>query len=187
MKDLSDIQKSYIERIKMLRTARGMTQEELAKAIYVSKDLISKIEQGLTKITVENLVAIANYFNVNIDWICGRSEALNDPNATLNTLLKFINVKNDTITSGMTKYNLSTLTVHSSLLNYFKDINIESQSLNNIPKDIKEQLLQHSKEKFLENIKETEFKKYESRVYALIDIFETPEEVLKLINNNFVI
>lgn len=58
--------------INMLRKERGLTQEELGKAVGVSTQAVSKWECGGVPDT-ELLPAIADYFNVSIDKLFGRN------------------------------------------------------------------------------------------------------------------
>lgn len=60
------------ERLKELRTKRGCSQSELAKALHVSKSTISMIEAGARKPSIEVLEMIADYFNVDIDYLLGK-------------------------------------------------------------------------------------------------------------------
>ena len=55
-----------------LRKAKGATQEELANAVGISAQAVSKWENGGTPDT-ELLPAIADYFNVPIDRLFGRT------------------------------------------------------------------------------------------------------------------
>lgn len=57
---------SFPEKLKKLRKEKGLTQEELAKAIYVSRTLITKYENGSVYPTKENVEKLALYFNVNL-------------------------------------------------------------------------------------------------------------------------
>ena len=58
--------------LRELRTTRDKTQDELAKALDVSKSAISMYENGNRKPDFETLEAIADYFNVDIDYLLGR-------------------------------------------------------------------------------------------------------------------
>ena len=58
------------ERIKKLRENKGESQEKLGEAIGLSQNSISKLEKGLTNLTLENLCNMAEHFNVSIDYIC---------------------------------------------------------------------------------------------------------------------
>lgn len=50
-----------------------MGQEQLAKSLAVSKGIISLWENGLREPTMASLIAIADYFNVSIDFLVGRA------------------------------------------------------------------------------------------------------------------
>ena len=57
----------FHEKIHELRKNRGLTQEELAQALYVSRTAISKWESGRGYPSIESLKEISNYFSVTID------------------------------------------------------------------------------------------------------------------------
>lgn len=61
----------FSERLKDLRIEKGIEQIELAKAIEVSKGIISLWENGLREPKLTNLIALANYFAVTIDYLAG--------------------------------------------------------------------------------------------------------------------
>lgn len=61
------------ENVKRLRTAKGLTQEELADFLGVSFQAVSKWERGLAYPDVETIPVIANYFGVTIDELMGNS------------------------------------------------------------------------------------------------------------------
>ncbi len=61
------------KRIKELRKQRGITQSEFAEAIYVSFQAVSNWERGIAPPDLDNLVRIANYFNVLTDDILRKS------------------------------------------------------------------------------------------------------------------
>jgi len=56
---------------KELRLEQALTQVELAKALGVSKGVISLWENSLREPTLSSLVAIARYFDVSIDYLAG--------------------------------------------------------------------------------------------------------------------
>ncbi|MBR1890088.1 MAG: helix-turn-helix transcriptional regulator [Clostridia bacterium] len=64
----------FKENLKALRLERGLGQVELAKAIGVSKGVISLWENGLREPNMYSLILIAKYFNVTIDYLVGLSE-----------------------------------------------------------------------------------------------------------------
>ena len=59
------------ERLKDLRIEKGIGQVELAQVINVSKGIISLWENGLREPKLSNLVALAQFFSVSIDYLAG--------------------------------------------------------------------------------------------------------------------
>ena len=57
----------FHEKLQELRKTRGMTQEELAEALYVSRTAISKWESGRGYPNIDSLKDISVYFSVSID------------------------------------------------------------------------------------------------------------------------
>ena len=57
----------FNEKLQELRKKRGLTQEELAEALFVSRTAISKWESGKGYPSIESLKAISGYFSVSID------------------------------------------------------------------------------------------------------------------------
>lgn len=63
---MADIKIDIGERIKDLRQAAELTQEELAERAELSKGFISQVERGLTNLSIENLVAILSALDVSL-------------------------------------------------------------------------------------------------------------------------
>ncbi len=57
----------FHEKLQELRKSRGLTQEELAEALYVSRTAISKWESGRGMPSIESLKAISKFFAVTLD------------------------------------------------------------------------------------------------------------------------
>ena len=57
----------FHEKLQELRKNRGLTQEELAEALYVSRTAISKWESGRGYPSIDSLKELSNYFSVTID------------------------------------------------------------------------------------------------------------------------
>lgn len=57
----------FHEKLQELRKERGITQEELAEALYVSRTAISKWESGRGYPNIDSLKEISKYFSVSID------------------------------------------------------------------------------------------------------------------------
>lgn len=62
----------FNEKLQKLRTNEGLTQEELAEKLYVSRTAVSKWESGRGYPSIDSLKGIAKYFHVTIDeLVCG--------------------------------------------------------------------------------------------------------------------
>ena len=61
----------FYERLKELRIEKGIGQIELAKAVNVSKGIISLWENGLREPKLSNLIALAKFFEVSLDYLAG--------------------------------------------------------------------------------------------------------------------
>ena len=57
------------DRIQSLRKARGITQEQLADAVGVSRQAVSKWEAEQSVPDLERIVAMAEYFDVTTDYL----------------------------------------------------------------------------------------------------------------------
>ena len=57
----------FNEKLQELRKSRSLTQEELAKALFVSRTAISKWEQGRGYPSLDSLKEISRFFSVSID------------------------------------------------------------------------------------------------------------------------
>ncbi len=57
----------FNEKLQNLRKEKGMTQEELAQALFVSRTAISKWESGRGYPSIDSLKEISKYFNVTVD------------------------------------------------------------------------------------------------------------------------
>ena len=64
-------QNKFKDNLKELRQEKNLGQVELAKAIGVSKGVISLWENGLREPTMYSLIALAKFFNVSIDELVG--------------------------------------------------------------------------------------------------------------------
>ncbi len=57
----------FNEKLQELRKSRGLTQEELAEALFVSRTAVSKWESGRGYPSIDSLKEISKYFSVSID------------------------------------------------------------------------------------------------------------------------
>lgn len=66
----------FHEKLQELRKNRGLTQEELAEALYVSRTAVSKWESGRGYPSIESLRALAGYFSITIDELLSGEKIL---------------------------------------------------------------------------------------------------------------
>ena len=66
----------FHEKLQALRRQRGLTQEELAHALFVSRTAISKWESGRGYPSIDSLKAISGFFSVSIDALLSGEEVL---------------------------------------------------------------------------------------------------------------
>ena len=57
------------EKVYKLRKKSGLSQEQLAEQLDVSRQAISKWESGMAVPESEKLIAISNYFGVSVDYL----------------------------------------------------------------------------------------------------------------------
>ncbi len=61
----------FADQLKTLRKQAGLSQEQLANRIYVSRQAITKWENGAGRPEIENLIALADAFAVSMDTLLG--------------------------------------------------------------------------------------------------------------------
>ena len=63
--------------IRQLRIEKGITQEQLGQVLNVQKSAISKYELGRTQPSTDILEKLADYFEVSIDYLLGKTNFRN--------------------------------------------------------------------------------------------------------------
>lgn len=64
-------------RIKELREEKNISQLELAKKLNLTQQSISLYEKGDREPSIDVLKSIANFFNVSLDYLLGKSDIRN--------------------------------------------------------------------------------------------------------------
>ncbi|MBR3805596.1 MAG: helix-turn-helix transcriptional regulator [Clostridia bacterium] len=62
------------ERLKMYRRQTGLSQEKIAEMLGVSRQAVTKWELGQTTPSSDNLIALANLYDVSLDELIGKNE-----------------------------------------------------------------------------------------------------------------
>ena len=69
----------FQERLYSLRKGRGISQEELANVVGVSRQAVQKWEAGSSTPDIQNLSALADYFGVSLDYLVRGIESQTEP------------------------------------------------------------------------------------------------------------
>ena len=65
---------SVQDTIRTMREMKQLTQEELAEKLNISVNAYSKIERGITKLSLDKLEQIAQIFNINVSELYSAKE-----------------------------------------------------------------------------------------------------------------
>lgn len=80
----------FSERLRLLRSEKNLTQEEIARIFNISRQAYANWEAKRSEPDIEMLLKLSNYFGVSIDYLCGKTdikdEIYKDPE-----LCKYIN------------------------------------------------------------------------------------------------
>ncbi len=63
---------SFAENLKILRKENNLDQQSFAKILNISSKTISHWETGYTEPSINQLITIANYFDISIDELVDR-------------------------------------------------------------------------------------------------------------------
>lgn len=61
-------------KLKELRLDSGKTQKELADYLNVKQNTYSQYENGKRQIPIETLIRLADFYDVSVDYLLGRTE-----------------------------------------------------------------------------------------------------------------
>ena len=70
------------ERIQLLRKAAGLSQEQLAEIVGVSRQAVSKWETDQSSPDIENILALSRAFSVSTDELLGSTDVLSEGGAS---------------------------------------------------------------------------------------------------------
>ena len=63
----------YNERIREIREDNRITQQKIADLLHIGQRTYADYESGKTRIPVDNLLILAKFYNVSVDYITGAS------------------------------------------------------------------------------------------------------------------
>ena len=64
----------YNERIRLIREDTDLTQQKIADLLHIGQRTYADYESGKTRIPVDNLMILAKFYNVSMDYITGASD-----------------------------------------------------------------------------------------------------------------
>ncbi|MZK53914.1 helix-turn-helix domain-containing protein [Clostridium beijerinckii] len=70
---------TFADRLKKLRKDKRITQEKLAERFFITKSAISKYENGVNTPENKLLQDMADFFEVSVDYLLGRTDNLKPP------------------------------------------------------------------------------------------------------------
>ncbi len=77
-------------RVKELREARHLSQKSLSESTNISQQQISKIECGDSCLTRDNIIVLADFFEVSTDYLLGRSNCRKTIEQAIEMLNRFL-------------------------------------------------------------------------------------------------
>lgn len=64
----------FHEHLKNIRKSKNKTQKEIAAALGITERNYQSFEYGKTKPSFGNLIFLADYFNISLDYLVGRTD-----------------------------------------------------------------------------------------------------------------
>lgn len=65
---------NFVDRLRTIRKDKGVTQKQVAQAIGTTEQNYQRYERGSQQPTLPVLLALADYFDVSLDYLVGRSD-----------------------------------------------------------------------------------------------------------------
>ena len=63
----------YNERIREIREDNSLTQQKIADLLHIGQRTYADYESGKTRIPIDNLLILAQFYDVSMDYITGAS------------------------------------------------------------------------------------------------------------------
>ena len=63
----------YNERIREIREDRSLTHQKVADLLHIGQRTYADYESGKTRIPIDNLLILARFYDVSLDYITGAS------------------------------------------------------------------------------------------------------------------
>ena len=66
----------YLQRIRDLREDADLTQTAVARLLGIQQTVYSRYERGFQTIPLEHLIKLADYYDVSLDYLTGRTRRM---------------------------------------------------------------------------------------------------------------
>lgn len=142
--------KAIGRRIKDLRKKMKEKQKDLAQLLDTTQNSISKVENGSSGLSINNLIKVADHYNVSLDYLC-KGEGGTD---ILDTLKKYVCFEYHS-TSGIAdddnKHLIPYFSIDSYFYRYLSQV-ADANSHFNMPDNIKEMWIAQAENEFNDTI-----------------------------------
>lgn len=64
----------FHKKLKRLRLSKGITQSQLAEVLNIQPNSVQRLEYGTARPSLNTIIALADYFDVSLDYLVGRSD-----------------------------------------------------------------------------------------------------------------
>lgn len=64
----------YNMRIREIRENNGLTQQKIADLLHIGQRTYADYESGKTRIPIDNIMILAKFYDVSLDYITGASD-----------------------------------------------------------------------------------------------------------------
>ncbi|MCM1221133.1 MAG: helix-turn-helix domain-containing protein [Lachnospiraceae bacterium] len=176
--------KSIGKRIMELRKKNNEKQKDLAELLATVPNNISKIESGATGLTCDNLIKIAEHYNVSTDYLCKGEGGVD----LLDTLKKYINFRYasiDGIADDDHVHLIPIFTINKHLYDYFFQI-AHANCTSQMPENIKQQWIEQATEEFNRNIINDTYSDYCSFIPLSDTVLEEHRDIIQIIEKHSV-
>lgn len=79
------------ERMRILRQNLGISQQQVADKLNISRNLLSNYERGIRQPDYQMLVRLADFYEVSLDYLLGRSDTYKTQNVCTDRETEIIN------------------------------------------------------------------------------------------------
>lgn len=113
------------EKIRYIRHELKLTQQEVADKLGVSKQYLSKVENGQTELSIDKMKVFCEAYNVSFEWMYGKNTAEFENDIFCKKL--FMYPDKDYLTIFMNAYNLYIIYIKDFIERRFPDANFENK------------------------------------------------------------